>query len=148
MFCPSTNQGSGLNINISIVMCVSFQVGNLNKVPTAVGSYLIFHDRVLTSPPSLASLMLGVVGGMVFVTAKSSNANLQRAQAGGGRGVDHHMVLGDGNMPPLVALPRKRRKQGIQLDAASSPLLGVRTSLEGQPGSPRVRAVPRSDAMV
>lgn len=124
------------------------QVGNLNKVPTAIGSYLIFHDRVLTSPPSLASLMLGVVGGMVFVTAKSSNANVQRAQAGGVRDMDPYVALGDGGMPPLVALPRKRKKPSMLLDSAASALLGGHTSFEGQPGSPRVRVASRSDSIV
>lgn len=96
---------------------ISMQVGNLNKVPTAIGSYFIFHDRVLTSPPSAASLLLGVVGGLFFVTAKGKS-NKQRAEHNGEETPSARDELiahvGDGNVPPLVSLPRKRRvAQGL-----------------------------------
>lgn len=101
-----------LTLNTCLTHKHQQQVGNLNKVPTAIGSYLIFHDRVLTSPPSLASLLLGVVGGLFFVTSKGKS-NKQRAAANNGEPASAREELmapvGDGNVQPLVMLPHKRR---------------------------------------
>lgn len=59
-------------------------VGNLNKVPTALGSYALFRDSNIASPCNVASVALGIVGGAVFIVAKGAAAPLpvQAAKAG------------------------------------------------------------------
>lgn len=56
------------------------QVGNLNKIPTALGSFAIFRDSNLGSPCNVASVALGIVGGVVFVLAKGAAAPLPTAK--------------------------------------------------------------------
>ena len=75
-------------------------MGNLNKIPTALGSYALFRDSNLASPCNVASVALGVVGGVVFVFAKGAAAPLQSSTKG--------------TQPAKGALPLKDTGNGLE----------------------------------